>query len=240
MTVDSFLKRIVEDAKADGCLCLYCSPEKQLSSDSCHLSSRHEQPEATLKLDLTKTEEELLVQMHHKGRYNIRLAEKNGVRVELSQDIDAFSVIMTETATRDRFQALSMNRYRQFLQGLPGSFLLLAYGPDASEKPIAGLLGVVWNGEGIYYYGASSYAHRALMAPYVLQWEAVRLCKAKGCHEYDLLGIAPPEAQNHPWAAITEFKRKFGGTVVSYAPEQQCVLQPLAYQILKIKRKILG
>ena len=92
-----------------------------------------------------------------------------------------------------------------------------------------------------YYYGASSYEHRNLMAPYLLQWEAIRRAKARGCTRYDLLGISPENAGPHdPWQGISDFKRKFGGTIVSYPPEQMIVLKPMMKRLLEVKRKLLG
>ena len=214
-------------------------------------------PEATRLLDLTRSEEDLLAQMKPKGRYNIRLAEKHGVRVELCNDVKSFSVLMNETMQRDGFRSSGGRTYRRFLELLPRSFLLLAYAPSGHEKtasegrysrdktemsqtPVAGLLGVIWGAGGIYYYGASSHAQKELMAPYLLQWEAIKHCKAQGCSSYDLFGIAPPDQPDHPWSGVSDFKAKFGGTVVMYPPEQEITLRPLVKTLLSMKRKIMG
>ncbi|MDD4319203.1 MAG: peptidoglycan bridge formation glycyltransferase FemA/FemB family protein [Candidatus Peribacteraceae bacterium] len=240
----SLLEKVIEQARRERCLSLFCSACISFKAQSFKLkaSHRHEQPDTTRVLDLTQTEEALLAQMHPKGRYNIKVAQRHGVRVERSGDVRAFHTLLQGTGERDRFTIRPLRHYRAFLDTVPGSFLLLAYpNAETKEEPVAGLLGVIWNGTGIYYYGASSSAHRNLMAPYLLQWEAMKHCKAAGCGSYDLLGIAPPDAPaTHPWNGVSAFKEKFGGTVVSYPPEQQIVVRPVLNGLLRLKRKILG
>jgi len=247
------LEAIIADAKRDRCMALYLSPPATLlTSHFCLLpSSRLVHASVTRIIDLTQGEQDILAQMKPKGRYNIRVAEKHGVRVEESDNIDAFYTLVQETARRDGFTPQPKEKYQAFLEQLPDSFLLTASpqfpipclsGRQAnSQFPIiAALLGVIWHGTGIYYYGASSYGHRTLMAPYALQWAAMQRCKAAGCTKYDLLGIAPPDAPStHPWNGISRFKEHFGGTLVTYPPEQQLVLRPFMKCCIELKRKII-
>jgi len=235
------VETIILDAKKDHCFCLYLSPPAALQATSYKLqaSSRHEQPSATRIIDLTVSGEDILKQMKPKGRYNISVAEKHGIHVGRSEDISAFMRLLKKTGQRDNFSIHSARYYEAFLKDLPGSFLLLASLPQG--EPVAGVLGLIWGSKAYYYYGASDYEHRALMAPYALQWAAMRHCKAAGCTSYDLLGIAPPDAPpDHPWQGVSGFKEKFGGQVVTYPPEQQVILRPMANRLLKIKRKLLG
>ncbi|MDD5026581.1 MAG: peptidoglycan bridge formation glycyltransferase FemA/FemB family protein [Candidatus Peribacteraceae bacterium] len=235
------LERILADAKCSHCLTLYFSPSQSFFianfSFPIRSSGRHEQPEASSVIDLTKSEEEILSAMKPKGRYNISIAKRHNVSVRQSSDTSAFLALVKETAKRDGFKIPPKSHYQAFLECLRGSFLLLAY-PAESQEPISGLLGVSWGSQGIYYYGASSHASRALMAPYLLQWEAMRHCKARGCTSYDLFGIAPPDAlPHHPWKGVTEFKEKLGGTLITYPPEREIVLRPIANALLQLKRK---
>jgi len=241
---DELIQTIVRDAKKDKCLSLYLSPLVPLDNPNLkhNNSPRHEQPEATRILDLRLSEEELLTQMHPKGRYNIKVAEKHGVHVTQSTDTQAYADLAAITGARDHFKTASARQYAAFLKYLPNSFLLLAHVPSANgkDKSIAGLIGIFWNGTAYYYYGASDYHHRAMMAPYLLQWTAITMAKNAGCVRYDLLGVSPPDADtDHPWKGITSFKEKFGGELIPYPTEQRIVLKPFANALLQLKRKMI-
>lgn len=247
LRMTNLLERIINDARNDRALSVFLSPTHTIPHSSFVIrhSERLVMPEATRIIDLTLSEEDLLTQMKPKGRYNIRLAEKHGVRVVQSDDVGAYARLAKETWARDGFRGPRLG-YERFLKDVPGSFLLLAFPPSSpspslpSPRPIAGLLGVTWGTHGIYYYGASGNAHRELMAPYLLQWEAIKRCKARGCTSYDLFGIAPEGQPDHPWAGVSDFKAKFGGSVINYPREQEVILRPTAKRLLAIKRKILG
>ena len=241
-----FIESIMNDAQKERCIQVLLSPKLTLSTSELphfplpnfRTSRRHVHPEASLLIDLTQSEEDILRQMHQKGRYNINLARKHGVEIVQGtvNDIDDFYRLLTSTGSRDNFIILQKSQYKRFLESLDGSQLLLA---KHEGKVISGVLNAVWNGTMFYYYGASSYGDRHLMAPYLLQWEAMRRAKAEGCHTYDLLGIMPVDApENDPWKGITDFKRKFGGTLVTYPREQVCVLRPVLKKLIELKRKI--
>lgn len=232
-------RHIAEDARRERALVLRLSPFTPLSLNGSGPSDGHSQPEATRMLDLMLDDNALLAQMKPKGRYNIRLAQRHDIEVRDSDDIEAFHALLKRTSQRDRFSIHAASHYKAFLEHLPGGFLLLAY--HRNDEPIAGLMGAIWDNTGMYYYGASDERHRALMAPYLLQWEAIKLCKARGCTRYDLLGIAPIGSDStHPWAGISSFKEKFGGTVIEYPQEQQVMIRPILWRLLQVKRKILG
>lgn len=240
--VAELARHVADDAKKERALVLRLSPAEQLDLAGSSPSGGHSQPEATRILSLQTGEQDLLAQMKPKGRYNIRLAQRHDIEIRDAPDVAAFHALLKRTGARDGFGIHPEAHYRAFLERIPGAFLLLAYHAKTSARePIAGLLGVVWGDTGIYYYGASDERHRALMAPYLLQWEAMTRCKNAGCARYDLLGVAPPDAgADHAWAGITGFKEKFGGALVTYAPERQVVLRPLPWTLLNVKRKILG
>ncbi len=56
--------------------------------------------------------EELLKNMKQKTRYNIRLAQKKDVSIEVSDDIKIFYDIMVETGNRDEFGIHSLAYYQ--------------------------------------------------------------------------------------------------------------------------------
>jgi lipid II:glycine glycyltransferase (peptidoglycan interpeptide bridge formation enzyme) len=196
------------------------------------------QPPRTIIVDIKGSEDEILACMKQKTRYNIRLAEKKGVTVRTWEDIESFHEMMLVTGGRDGFGVHSLEYYRHAYELLHpkqmGELLLAEY----EGKPLAALF-VARSGKRAYYlYGASTDEERNRMPTYLLQWEAMKWAKARGCEEYDLWGVpdedeATLEAnfeQRHDglWG-VYRFKRGFGGELKRAAQAMDRVYNPVLY-----------
>ena len=208
-------------------------------------------PEHTLVIDIGKTEDEILAQMKPKGRYNIQVAKKHGVVVERIAGADVnenilnnFYEILQKTGARDEFGIHPKYFYKNLLEIFGAkkmADLFLAKTPNG--KTIAGIIVVYYKNTATYYYGASDYEHRNLMAPYLLQWEAIQEARRRGMKHYDFLGIAPEEKEGsaavHPWSGVTEFKKKFGGREVTYPPAFDIIYKPALCGLMKVAKWFL-
>ncbi len=196
------------------------------------------QPECTVIIDLTQSEEKILADMKQKGRYNIKLAEKKGVTVKESKSADEFYRILEETTQRDGFTPHDRGFYQKMIDALEPKGMAKLYVAEYEGKVIAGLLATFYGDTATYYYGASSNEYRNVMAPYLLQWHAIQEAKKADYKNYDFLGIAPVGAKNHPWQGVTDFKLKFGGKVVNYVKAKEFVFKPFWYWVIRIVKMI--
>jgi len=81
--------------------------------------------------------------------------------------------------------------------------------------------------------------------PYLLQWEAIKEAKHRGCKIYDFWGFTDPKLYpQHPWAGPTLFKMGFGGQSYEYLKTQDLPLSIKYWlififeQIRKLKRHL--
>lgn len=200
-------------------------------------------PQTTLVLDLKKSEAEILAQMKPKGRYNIRLAERRGVRVRETTTPSAakiFSTLLNKTTARDGFSGHSPQFYANFLELLGQTGNASCFIAEHDSTPIAASLCTFFGDTATYYYGASDHHFRNLMAPYAIQWAAIVAAKKRELINYDFLGIAPRSAENHPLTGVTDFKQKFGGTIVEYLASSELVLRPFVNSALQLAKRLRG
>lgn len=185
------------------------------------------QPPDTVLISLDD-DETLLARMHKKTRYNIRLAEKKGVVVGRSgvERLTEWYALYRETAERDRISIHSERYYRDLFAVAPDLSLWLA---TFEGRVLAGNIVLIHGGQAVYLYGASSNEHRNLMAPYALQWAAMRDCRDRGAVEYDLFGIPPTNDPEHPMHGLYRFKNGFGGDRVHRHGAWDQVLEPLPW-----------
>jgi lipid II:glycine glycyltransferase (peptidoglycan interpeptide bridge formation enzyme) len=105
-------------------------------------------------------------------------------------------------------------------------------------KTLAALMVFTHGRRAWYVYGASTDEERNRMPTYLLQWEAMKWAKARGCEEYDLWGVpdedeatleANFEKRHDGLWGVYRFKRGFGGELKRAAQAIDRVYDPLLY-----------
>ncbi len=219
----------------------------QLAGMGLSLSGLSIQPPRTVTVDLTGSEAEILGRMKQKTRYNINLAKRHGVQVRDSDDTGAFFNLMSETTTRDGFAAHTPAYYRaafDLFAARDGVRLLIA---EHEGQPLAALMAFAVGRRAWYFYGASGNVAREKMAPYLVQWEAMRWARSRGCTSYDMWGVpdvdqAALESQfasrsDGLWG-VYRFKRGFGGQVARSVGAWQRVYTPSIFAAMMVMLKL--
>lgn len=215
---------------------------KDLSERGWKFSSEQIQFRNTVWVDLQPSEDEILARMKQKTRYNVRLAERKGVKVRLGSqaDFDMLYHMYAETSQRDGF-VIREERYYQgiwktFLENLsanpeeclPAGQPLIA---EVDAEAVAAVIPVRFAGKAWYLYGMSREMYREMMPNYLLQWEAMRWAKRAGCSTYDLWGAPDEFNQNDSMWGVYRFKEGLGGKVIRTIGAWDLPVQPLFYRL---------
>lgn len=192
-------------------------------------------PKYTFVLDLTKSEEELLKNMHPKSRYNIRVAQKHGVAISNDDTplaLDAYLRLTRETTNRQGFYAHNETYHRTMWKVLSKAGIAKLWTATYQKKILAAWILFCWKDTIYYPYGSSSREHRDVMAPNLLLWEIARWGKAHGYKKFDLWGsLGPNPDPNDPWYGFHRFKEGYHPELVEFIGSYDLVLQPILYQI---------
>lgn len=171
-------------------------------------------------LDLTKTEEELLKNMSSKTRYNIRVAQKHGVKTETRTDDEALEIYLKlyfETTKRQGYHGHNESYHRkvwQILKQAGMARLLIAF---YQGKPLTAWMLLNFKDTLYYPYGGSSKTHPEVMANNLVAWETIKLGKKMGLKIFDMWGALGPNADpKDPWYGFHKFKQGYGGDLVEY------------------------
>lgn len=188
----------------------------------------------TVVIDLNPTDDELLARMKQKTRYNIRLAEKKGVslRVGKLEDLGMLYKMYAETSVRDGFVIRDDAYYKTVwetfmrlkvskLESSQVSTCQPSNHPtcepiiaEVNSEPVAAIFVFYFAGRAYYVYGMSRDVHREKMPTYLLQWEAMKRAKARGCAAYDLWGAPEVFDESDSMWGVYRFKEGLGGKVV--------------------------
>jgi lipid II:glycine glycyltransferase (peptidoglycan interpeptide bridge formation enzyme) len=215
----------------------------------------HIHPELTWELDLSPSENELLMGMRKTTRYLIKQAQRNK-EIEIKEEnsfegIEKFNQIYQLTKERHGFVPFSFeylkNEFSAFSKENQVSVLLGKY----KGEVVSGGIFIFWQKIGFYHHGASSQKYPKIPVSYLLLWEAIKKAKNLGCQKFNFWGIAPIKISNlksqisnlkHPWAGLTLFKIGFGGYKKEYLKTQDLVISKkywlnfIVEKLRKVKR----
>jgi len=180
-------------------------------------------PSKTLIIDLNKTNKQLLENMKSKTRYNIRLAEKKKI------EINIYSGKKTSNSVLKKFYQIWQKRRRQIKLPTPKFkefvFLRNAFENNFSlltaEKSnlLAGLIILKYQTNAWYWHNGATQDGFSQFAPTLLTWEAIKLAKKIGCTKFDFEGVYDQRfhRQTKSWQGFSRFKKGFGGAPVEFA-----------------------
>lgn len=199
------------------------------------------QPEQTILINLEQSEDELIAAMHEKTRYNIRLAERRGVRCELAgaNAVETFWKLLQETANRDQFSTHERAHYEKLLETVGGdpsdrtSVSVRILVASFEGQPVAANLIVFFGDVVTYLHGASGNTARNVMAPALLHGQTMKLAKNLGYRFYDLWGI-----DEKRWPGLTRFKRGFGGEEVASSGTWELPLNHFWYTLYSLAKRM--
>lgn len=203
----------------------------------------HKHPELTWQLNLEPSKEELLMNMRKTTRRLIRKGRDNEnlkiIKTNNFEEVKTYNKLYQKTADRHDFVPFSLKYLKNEFSVFNEDDQILIFLAKYKEEIISAAMIIYWSGIGFYHQGASIRKYSKIPTSYLLQWEAIKEAKKRGCTSYNFWGIAPTDDPNHPWHGLTKFKKGFGGEKLEYTKTQDYSLSfkyHFTYLIEKIRK----
>lgn len=247
-----FLEDLKEVGRREGCVYIQIEPNIEKTEAinwspqrmGLKTSFRPLFPKYTFVLDLTKSEEELLANMHQKTRYNIKVAQKHGVKIvedDSEEGFEDYLKLVEETTKRQRFYAHTREYQYKLWETLRGNknglnaHLFLA---KYNNKTLAAWMLFIFKDVLYYPYGASSSENREVMASNLMMWESIKFGKQNNLSSFDMWGSLGPDADKEDsWYGFHKFKEGYNPRPVEFVGDYDLVLSPSLYSIIKVGDK---
>ena len=196
-------------------------------------SSAAIQPKTTTYLELRQPIDQLFGSFKEKTRYNIRLAEKKGITIHWSQDHEGlrhFLSLLDKSKKRNRIRSHANKYYELLLQADEHRDTIFISWALSKGVVIAANMYITKFPTMTYLHGGFDYRYRQLMAPYLLQWEAIKRAKEQDLGYFDFWGYTPSDGSKPSWAGVSRFKEGFGGAVIESPGCFDFIYNPIWYE----------
>lgn len=218
-------------------------PTKGLVTPSNQASATSSlQPRNEWVLDVAPEIAQLELELHKKARYHIRLAERNDATIQFeavdSTQLESFYKLMKITSERNSFGLFPKAYYQAVFEALEQENCAFLAFANIGGKPTAAALVITYEGQAHYVFGCSDNEYRKIAPSYFLQWNCIQKAKQDfGATSYNFGGISDDIKSTH-LSGVTDFKKRFGGSLVSHKRPADIVMSPLLYRAFSIYKRI--
>jgi len=196
------------------------------------LFSKRVQPQMTVVLDIQREPEEIFKSFSHGLKYNIKFAEKQGVKIEKLNEYDkSFYFLLKKTSEEDNFAIYPEQYFKTLSRIKTKNFLPVIYNARYQNKVVASYFLLFFNKTVYSLYGGADSNFKKLKPQSLLHWHAIKDAGKMNFEKYDFWGI-----DQKKWPGITYFKKSFGGEIVSYPKGGDISFDNLWYKIYKSLR----
>ncbi len=194
---------------------------------------------STFLVDLTKPEEDLFRNLNQKTRYNVRVAQKNNIVIEVSESIGDFVKLQRETAKRNGFYLHPDSYYKTVFELFSEKKMAKIISAKYKGKILTSWMLFIFKDVWYYPYGGSSSEHRNLMHSNLVAWEAIKLAKREGGKVFDMWGaLGKNPNEKDPWYGFHRFKSGYGGRLIEYPGAYDVVFNEKYYLLLTLIDKL--
>lgn len=187
-------------------------------------------PESSWMLSIAPAEEKLMAGMRKTTRYIVRHAQHNPdisvLQSKNSKDVTMFSALHERVSGRQHFVPFSIEYLQKEFDAFSKNDAACILWGRYKGEIVAGAFVIFSHGTAFYHHAVSLPEFAKLSVPYLVQWEAIKEAKRRGCAAYDFWGFVDPRTQpRHPWAGPTLFKMGFGGYAALHVVTQDLPLR---------------
>jgi len=194
--------------------------------------------DSTALLDIAPEENQLLRNLHSRGRNAVRRAIREGVEVHnadpTEENFRAMYALMTTTVeAKSQVRVREYEYYQKFWTNFIDrgqGRLLFVY---ENGVPSVGAFVINYGRKGTYKDGGSLQKRSQYGDSHLVQWTAINQVKELGCTEYDFCGTPPSDKlkdTSNPFHGLGLFKTSFSKTVTDFVGCYDQVISPLKYK----------
>ncbi len=198
--------------------------------------------DATVIIDLSGGDEDILSRMKPRGRRDVRKSIREAPITcadetdRAMKDFSEYYPVMVETSERDGFAPAPISDYQDMLRLLGKEHCRVFAGRREDGSLVNWSIVTISSGRAVRYYAASlNGTMRLHVSDRLVYFEACELSRM-GCKDYDLMGIGSELSPS--LMGLNEFKCKFSKEVAHVAPDRDLVVRGLQYGAL-VKAKEL-